>query len=327
MTQKQVTKQMKEKNNPLFTIFTGTYNSEQVIKRVFKSLKDQNYRNFEWIVIDDCSSDNTVKELMAFQTELDDIQVKIIKHKNNTGVAESRKEALSLAKGKYFITWDHDDYQSKNQLEIFKNLWDNYDKPEIGNIYAKIEDQNGKLLGKKYPKEPFISDYINAHNEYLVGNRENGNVVEHHVCAKTEKYKKVLEYFENNPKLLRDYRPNGGDIWGTLAYLGYKTIYTNQIVRTYFVDEVGRTSMSNAPRKNSPERIYLNKLLWVNYWHNNMKLKSPIWYLRNHLAVALYGFLARKGYHKILKDLNGTVSKVIVSILAIPAFLLAKRFE
>lgn len=317
---------MKERY-PLFTIFTGTYNSEKVIKRVFKSLKNQNYRNFEWIVIDDCSTDNTVKELMAFQTELEDIHVKLIKHTNNTGVAESRKEALNLAKGKYFVTWDHDDYQSRNQLETFKNLWDKYENAEIGNIFAKIKDQHGNLLGKAYPLEPYVSDYIRVHNKYLVGHKQSGKVVEHHVCTKTQIYKRALAFFDENPNVLKNNNPNGGDIWGTLAYLGHKTIFSNQVVRTYYINEEGRQTMSNTPRKNSSERVYLNKLLWVNYWQNKLRLKSLMWYLRNHLAVALYGFLAHKGYHKILKDLNGTVSKVIVSILALPAYLLAKRFE
>jgi glycosyltransferase involved in cell wall biosynthesis len=250
----------KEIESPLFTIFTGTYNSEKIIDRVFSSIKNQTVRNFEWIVIDDCSKDNTVDKLEAFVKELSDISVRLIKHKTNTGVGASRKEALSHAKGKYFVTWDHDDIQSEHQLEIFKQLWSKHDAENVGTIFAKIKDQSGKLLGKKYPKEPYISDYINVHNTYLVGNKESGNVVEHHVCAKTEKYKMVLQYFEENPNLLRNHKPNGGDIWGTLAFLGYNTLYTNQIVRTYYISEGGRKTMSDEPRKKSAERIYLYNL-------------------------------------------------------------------
>lgn len=318
---------MKPPNTPLFTIFTGTYNSENVIERVFESIVNQSCRDFEWIVIDDCSTDNTIQILETFIKRQKDILIQFIKHKTNTGVAESRKEALKLAKGKYFVTWDHDDYQTVNQLQVFKELWQKHDNKNISNIFAKIKSQKGQLLGKPYPKEPFISDYINTHNTYLVGHKESGKIVEHHVCTKTRLYKKAIKYFDKNPEILKTHKPNGGDIWGTLAFLGYQTIYTNQVVRTYFIHEQGRNAMSDAPRKNNPERIYLNKLLWVNHWQKKLKLKSLFWYLRNHLAVAFYGFLAHKGYRNILKDLNRNVSKIIVSILALPAFLLAKRFE
>lgn len=314
-------------NDPLFTIFTGTYNSEKIINRVFKSIKNQTYRNFEWIVIDDCSSDHTVHKIEDFIKELSDISVRFIKHKINTGVGSSRKEALSYAKGNYFVTWDHDDVQSERQLEIFKQIWSEYDAENICNIFAKIVDQNGGVLGKKYPKDPYLSDYINAHNEYLVGNKEKGNVVEHHVCSKTKKYKEVLQYFEENIHLMRDYKPNGGDIWGTLSFFGNKTLYTNEVVRTYYISEEGRISMTDAPRSRNAERIYLNKLLWVNHWQSKQKNKSPKWVLRNHLAVAMYGFLAKKEFVKIIKDIKNNYSKIAVTMLMLPAYYLSKRYQ
>tara|TARA_B110000027_G_C16120823_1_gene302808 strand:- start:3486 stop:4451 length:966 start_codon:yes stop_codon:yes gene_type:complete len=314
-------------NSPLFTIFTGTYNSEKIIDRVFKSIKNQNCRNFEWIVIDDCSSDNTVYEIENFVKELTDISVRFIKHKTNKGVGASRKEALSHAKGIYFVTWDHDDIQTERQLEIFKQLWSVHDAENVCNIFAKIVDQNGKILGRKYPKEPYISDYINAHNEYLVGSKEKGNVVEHHVCSKTKKYKKILQYFEENIHLLRDHEPNGGDIWGTLAFLGYSTIYTNEVVRIYYISEEGRKTMSDEPRSKGAERIYLYKLLWVNHWQSKLKNKSPKWVLRNHLAVAMYGFLAKKEFVEIIKDVKNSYSKIAVTMLILPAYYLSKRYQ
>lgn len=317
---------MKNKN-PLFTIFTGTYNSEKIIDRVFLSLKKQTFRDFEWIVVDDCSKDDTIKKIEIFKQEIPDIDVHINIHQNNTGVSISRKEALHIAKGKYFVTWDHDDFQLENQLEIFRQLWEKYDSQKIGNIFAKIKDQDGNLLGKEYPTEPYLSDYINAHNDYIVGNRSKGNIVEHHVCAKTECYKLVLNYFEEHPNLLRGYNPNGGDVWGTLAYLGYNTIYTNQVVRKYYVNEEGRESMSDKPRRSGAERIYLNKLLWVNQWQKKLKSTSLNWTLRNTLAVGMYGFLSQLSLSQILKDVKSNKDKLLLLSLAFPAYLLSKRYQ
>lgn len=312
---------------PLFTIFTGTYNSESIIDRVFDSIKNQTCKEFEWIVIDDCSSDATLHKIKAFANQYPEISIQLIKHTQNTGVATSRKEALALAKGKYFITWDHDDIQHSKQLQIYKELWQKVNQPRIGSIFAKLTDQHGVVLGKKFPQEPFISDYINTHNTYLVGNKESGNVVEHHVCAKTEAYQYVLKHYEENPHLLEEFKPNGGDIWGMLAYLGYQTIYTNQVVRTYFINEEGRSSMSDATRSKSAKRVYLYKLLWVNYWEKKLKNKSLGWAIRNRLAVAMYGFLSKKSLIEILQEVKGIPSKAWVLLLSIPAYLLAKKFS
>lgn len=313
--------------NPTFTIFTGTYNSQDIIGRVFKSIKHQTYKNFEWIVIDDCSKDNTVKKVRDFIENNPNISVRHIVHQENTGVNASRKEALYIAKGKYFITWDHDDVQFSNQLEIFHDLWKKYDKPEIGNIFAKMTNQNGRMLGHKFPSEPYISDYINLHNDYLVGNKKKGIVIEHHVCVKIEKLKAVFEYFQKNPSLGLNESFTLGDLWGSLAYLGYATICTNNIVREKYVFEEGRESLSNAPRNTNPLKIYYNKLIWVNYWHPKQKNKSIKWVLRNHLAVAMYGFLAKNNLITILKDTIRLPSKILILIMLTPAFILSKRYE
>ncbi len=312
--------------SPLFTVFTGTYNSEQVIDRLFKSIKQQTFRDFEWIVVDDCSQDNTVKLIKDFILEIPDISVHLIEHKKNTRVATSRKEALGIANGKYFITWDHDDLQSKNQLEIFKQLWEEYDADDVGNIMGKIKDQHENMLGRAFPGDPYKSDFINLFHKYLIGNRENGNVVEHHICVKTEKYKMVLDYFEKHPDLLKDITPNGSDIWGTLAYLGYKTICTNQIVRTYFVFEEGRRTMSDVSRSKNAERVYLHNLLWVNYWQTKQQNKTIKSRLRNLVSTGMYGFLANRSFFEILKDLKRTSLKLSFLFLSLPIYILSRRY-
>lgn len=294
---------------------------------MFESVEKQAFRNFEWIIVDDCSTDNTNTLVEDFISKLPDIQVKFIKHKRNTGVSTSRKEALDLAKGRYFVTWDHDDIQTSDQLEIYAGLWIKYAGDDIANIFAKLTEQHGKRLGSVYPKDPFKSDYINTHNEYLVGNKVQGNVVEHHVCVKTKLFKMILQYLEEHPELLRNHKPNGGDIWGMLAHLGYQTLYTNQVVRTYFINEAGRKTMTDAPRNKGAERVYLYKLLWVNHWQKKIKSTSLNRTLRNALAVGMYGFLNQLSLSQILKDIKSNKDNHLVLCLAFPAYLLSKRYQ
>ena len=148
-----------------FTVFTGTYNSEGIIDRVFQSVLEQTNKDFEWIVIDDCSKDNTVALIEEFMERNPQISIKLVRHETNTGVATSRMEAIHLARGKYFVSWDHDDIQDKDQLEIFNKLWGEYDEEDIGNIFAKMNNQKGEILGQFFPMNPFVSDYISMHNK------------------------------------------------------------------------------------------------------------------------------------------------------------------
>ena len=308
-----------------FTVFTGTYNSENIIDRVFQSITEQTYNNFEWIVIDDCSKDNTVVKIKAFQEKNPDIPITLIQHKRNTGVSTSRKEAIELAKGTYFVTWDHDDVQDKDQLKVFNDLWSTYDDKSIAFIFAKIKDQKGNILGSKFPRDPYIINYLHVYNSYLVA--YNKNVVEHHVCSKTEKYKEVLSFYADNPGLMNGRLPNGADIWAMMSYLGYNTIFSNTVVRTYFVNEMGRNSMSSAKRNENPDRIFRNKLLWVNYFDkkldnkNNWKFK-----LRNIFAVTFYGLLAKKSILSIVDEIPNNITKLFVFIFSVPAKILAFKY-
>lgn len=313
---------------PKFTIFTGTYNSAPVIDRVFSSVANQKVRDFEWIVIDDCSKDNTRELVRAFQKDNPDIDLRFFEHEQNTGIAISRKEALELASGKYFVTWDHDDEQTPDQLQVYLALWERYGSEKTGNIFAKMRSQHGDILGQPFPTDPYISDYISLHNRYLRGNKSKGRVVEHHVCVKTKVFLEVLSYYEEHPELLQGRYPNGGDVWGMAAFLGYNTICTNKPVRKYYIDEPGRRTMtSHAKRKDGATRILLNKLLWVNYFDRKLPASELPMKLRNIFAVAMYGYLAKMNLKEVLAKVSSLVSKIALLLMWLPAVGLGKRFQ
>ena len=311
---------------PLFTIFTGTYNSAGIIHRVFESLERQTFRDFEWIVVDDCSSDNTVQLVESFFATHPDIPVTLLRHSANTGVGISRREALERAKGRYFITWDHDDEQESDQLQVFADLWKQFDRAEIANIYAKVKNQHGKLLGRLFPQEGFVSDYISLHNRYLVGNLEKGNAVEHHVCFKREQFLEVQLYFQQHPELTGGFFPAGGDFLAMMAWKGYQTICSNRVVRTYYVAEAGRASMSAGSRKNKAARIYHHKLLWVNFFNHRLSLSDWKWKLRVLFAALMYGMLCGKTTKNIFSDIRSFRDRLLAAGLLLPARILARRY-
>ena len=77
-----------------------------------RSIQNQNFKEIEIIIIDDCSEDDTVNIIKSLQKE--DKRIKLIKHKENKGSLISRNEGIFFSKGKYLIFPDGDDIISEN---------------------------------------------------------------------------------------------------------------------------------------------------------------------------------------------------------------------
>jgi len=97
----------------LVSIITPCYNSERFIAETYQSIFNQTFKNWEWIIVDDCSKDNSVKIIQSFNDE----RVKLVVQSNNQGAAVARNKALDIAKGKYITFIDSDDLWLPNFLE------------------------------------------------------------------------------------------------------------------------------------------------------------------------------------------------------------------
>ena len=133
------------------TIFTPTYNRSKLLERIFISLKEQESKDFEWLIIDDGSSDDTEKVVQNFIKE-NVIDVMYIK-KENGGKHTAHNIAVENSKGEYFLCLDSDDILAqsavKNILKAVLKLQEN----DCGLIAYK-KDRYGKLLGINLPKKP-----------------------------------------------------------------------------------------------------------------------------------------------------------------------------
>lgn len=100
----------------LVSIITPVYNSEKYLKSAYDSLINQSYQNFEWIIIDDCSTDMSFKLALSFAKT--DKRIKVIKTKINSGAAVARNCGIKIASGKYIAFLDSDDIWKPNKLDI-----------------------------------------------------------------------------------------------------------------------------------------------------------------------------------------------------------------
>lgn len=102
------------------SVIVPTYNVENVIERSVKSLLSQTLHDFEIVYVDDCSIDSTYNILneVAKNKIRNDIDIKIIRHEENQGVAVARNTGLNNAEGEYVYYVDADDYCDENTLQL-----------------------------------------------------------------------------------------------------------------------------------------------------------------------------------------------------------------
>ena len=99
-------------NSPFFSVIIPLYNREAKIKKAIESILNQEFQDFEIIVIDDCSSDRSCEVVLSMPDE----RIYLIKNKSNFERCETRNKGIKQAKGKYICFLDSDDYHLTNHL-------------------------------------------------------------------------------------------------------------------------------------------------------------------------------------------------------------------
>ncbi len=97
----------------LVSIIMPSFNTGRFIKKTINSVLNQTYKNWELIIVDDCSNDNT-DEIV---NNINDSRIRYFKNRSNVGAALSRNKALKEARGKWIAFLDSDDLWEKDKLE------------------------------------------------------------------------------------------------------------------------------------------------------------------------------------------------------------------
>lgn len=135
---------MSEAEN-LVSIITPLYNAENFIEETIKSVLDQSYSNWEMIIVDDCSKDNSYN-LVAKLAEREN-RIKLIKNEENNGVTKTRNKGIKLTKGKYIAFLDADDLWKKEKLKKQISFMEKSKALISYTGYEKV-DEDGIIRGK-----------------------------------------------------------------------------------------------------------------------------------------------------------------------------------
>ena len=102
-------------NSPKVSIILPTYNRAHIIEKAIQSVLNQTYQDFEIIIIDDGSKDDTKKIIRGFQEK--DNRIKYIRFEENKGAAAARNAGIKMSKGEYITFQDSDDEWLPEKLE------------------------------------------------------------------------------------------------------------------------------------------------------------------------------------------------------------------
>lgn len=125
----------------LVSIITPTYNCAKFIGATIESVLNQTYQNFEMIIVDDASKDNTEEVVKSFK----DKRIKYIRLSKNSGPAVARNKAMEEAKGKYMAFLDSDDLWKREKLEKQINFIKKNKYKIICSDYEQIDEEGNKL--------------------------------------------------------------------------------------------------------------------------------------------------------------------------------------
>lgn len=150
----------------LITVFTPTYNRAHIISKLYNSLLKQTYTNFEWLIVDDGSSDDTESLIQSFISE-NKIEIIYIKQENG-GKHRAINRGVDAARGELFFIVDSDDFLPVDSLQCISNY-----KRKLNANLAGLAGRkcffDGKLIGNPFPSYELISDTLER--KYILGIR------------------------------------------------------------------------------------------------------------------------------------------------------------
>lgn len=149
------------------TVFTPTYNRAYTLHLVFNSLQQQSFKNFEWLIVDDGSADNTA-ELVEQWMKQADFPIRYI-HKENGGKHTAMNEGIRSAKGQWFLVFDSDDACVSDAFTVFHQAYKAIPEAEdaaFSTITARCMDEQGKAVGPEYTAD--IEDVSDAWQQLVL---------------------------------------------------------------------------------------------------------------------------------------------------------------
>ncbi|MCY0975843.1 glycosyltransferase family A protein [Chryseobacterium wangxinyae] len=290
-------------NTPKVTILTPSYNRAHTLPRVFESLQKQTFKDFEWIVIDDGSTDNTKDLVEKFQKEAD-FKIRYYFQENQHKFLTFFR-GIDLAEGQYFSPLDSDDALPADSMEILVNTWEGIaESQNIVFVSTLCEDQFGNVVGDKFPNDPLICSIFDMRYTYKIKGDKWG-------MGKTEIYKKMKLNFGNLAG--KGFIPEGVFQF-QFDQLGFHYCI-NQVTRIYFRDKDDEQSLANQfyDKKNA-FGLAENYKAFLNTYSTKL-WSNPVTILRNLGGYIKFAKIDGRSLKKITTELKAPKIKLLAYLV------------
>lgn len=261
-----------------FTVLTPTYNRAYILPKLYASLCKQSYTNFEWLIIDDGSNDNTKELVEAWQNKNNSFSI-VYKKKENGGKPRAINYGMNFTKGKFVFLVDSDDWLHSDALEkMFKWCEEIESDPTIIGVGAARGYPNGEYMKGRPPKVNELG-YVDATNLERSKYDLDADMCE---AYKTEVFKKFPMAEWKGEK----FAPEQIAI-NEIALAGYKVRWHSDIIYVCDYLEDGLTKGSGLLEKRNPmgyAMMYNHKLLYP-----ELTVKQKYNATCQHIALSIYG--------------------------------------
>ena len=290
---------------PKVTVFTPTYNRAHTLNRLYQSLLRQTCINFEWIVINDGSSDNTddvIKTMIEDKEKKFKITYKKVK---NGGKHRAINKAVSMAKGELFFIVDSDDYLTDDAIAIIidkeRELPQNYAGLGFNRAYT-----NGIISGKTFSD---VNEYIDCKTT----ERRKYNIL----GDKAEVWRTdILKQFPF-PSFNGENYISENVVWCQISKAGYPLRWYNKVIYVGDYLEDGLTKSKSLNEKNFLGYTFTIKTL----------LECDLSLIENIIWLGNYIYVGKKLKYSIKELSNKVNSSYLLALTAYMACTVKKKFK
>ena len=293
-------------NAPLFTVFTPTYNRAHTLHRGFDSLRAQTLRNFEWLLVDDGSTDGS-EELVAGWIKAADFPIRYFKQ-NHRGKHFAHNLAVREARGEFFLPLDSDDACAPRALERMTYHWNTIaagDRARFCGMAGLCSNQDGDVIGDKFPSDPFDVSLRDMVYLYRVRGEKWGAML-------TE----IVRRFPYPEVEGTQYVPEG--VVGLELAKTYDFRCVNEVFRIYYVDDdaTGAT-LSKRRGLNDSASGRLCYYIWL--LNNDLEylFHSPIPFAKAAVMLPIVARFSGRSFQGVLASLRKPSAKALV-LVALP---------
>lgn len=280
------------------TVFTPTYNRAYSLPRLYESLKAQTFHDFEWVIVDDGSADNTEEVVNGFISDKPFFAIKYKKTENG-GKHRAINRGMELVDGELFLVMDSDDWLREDALEWIDKVEMSIpqdQKKEFGGVYGLRVHTDGSIIGSTFVGDTLDATYFERGKYSISGD-------------KAEVYYSRLMRKYPFPEFKGEKFCTECLVWDQIAAEGLKLRFFNEGI--YFCEylEDGLTHAGNMLYARNPKQYGM-------YVHNNWVYRKQD---RFHAMIKIYEYYLYEkeslSLSEIITNLNLPKRIVVMSIV------------